>query len=1236
MQYFQRFLGAPLKVGLLLAYSSQSWAQAVVTYDGTDGVGARVVNDAADGCVRCHSVGGDLTGVIDVSYAPISSYNDLTTFAYTSEPVDRVNEANGTTAMPPAGYEANGVTSPLSTTLRTLFTDWVNGGELENAAPYITQPVISNVGKTGFTVTSTVNENGANTSFQLRYRETGDLSWVTVNLTSPAGSGGGGSDSNDTLQTTAIANTLACDTEYEISISGSNTAGSTDSANVTQATFVCNDGPQITSSPVLSAIEYASYSYQLTATDLEDDALSYTLEIAPEGMTINENGAGLIEWTPTNDQGLLGTADVRVVVTDDGVIPSAPAVQEFSITIEAVNDPPVITSSASTSIRELNSYSYQVEVSDPDDLNDGSGALTFSLSGEPTGMTISSTGLIEWVPPEGTRTSGEVTATVADGGENSATVSTEVFTIEVIEFNTPPTITTTAGTVATEDELYQYQLSIDDIDDPNDGTGALSFELANAPIGMSINNTGLISWTPLEGVTTSGEVTISVTDGQEVFLDEEPAAPAIENFTVAVNRVNDAPVILSSPITQVAEDTEYRYQLAVSDPDDDNNGTDFSFSLSGEPEGMTISNSGLVLWQTDETSPASSTITITVADGLEDEVLAVEQVFTLLVNFDIDSDGITNDLDNCRNTANAGQEDNDLDGDGDVCDDDDDNDSMSDAFETENGFDPLDPSDAELDSDGDGESNAEEFANGGDPNTDDVPPSITAPQNILKLSTGYETYVDLGTAVATDALTGPLTTSANRVSGRFRTGRHIVTWNATDAIGNSASTEQIVDVIPQISIEKLKTLEEGQTSTITVALNGEPVRYPVTVDYTVSGNATDLEDGTLELNEVSAEIEFSIPELAGIGDGEETTITLSNVNNAVLSQNVVATITAIVESDVPHTVNLEVSQAGTPGLIVTQSDGLVIVSAFVLDPNASDTFSYSWATSDNAIVPSVGVSQSRYIFDPSGIAAGVYTFEVSVSDDDGLIVSQAILVRINESPVADLNENGIDDSIDMSTESFILQTTTGENENFIETENGVRLAIGDIALRAQSPGSAIDIDELETFANGGLGADTGTQFDFNGGLFDFTLSGLYESGQSVTVVIPQISAIPAEARYQKFINGAWQTFVEDGSNALFSAASDQGVCPAPGSQNYQNGLIEGDDCVQLLIEDGGPNDADGEANGSIKDPGGVALVRPSSGSSSGGGGAMQPWLIFLFFIIFSRKYAQRKNQMHRKFECRTT
>ena len=84
-------------------------------------------------------------------------------------------------------------------------------------------------------------------------------------------------------------------------------------------------------------------------------------------------------------------------------------------------------------------------------------------------------------------------------------------------------------------------------------------------------------------------------------------------------------------------------------------------------------------------------------------------------------------LDNCPLTANANRTDTDGDTLGNACDPDDDNDGMPDAFETANGFDPTDPSDAELDADGDRFTNLEEFKEGTDPQDPRSHPPIAMP-----------------------------------------------------------------------------------------------------------------------------------------------------------------------------------------------------------------------------------------------------------------------------------------------------------------------------------------------------------------------------------------------------------------------------------------------------------------------------------------------------------------------------
>jgi hypothetical protein len=61
------------------------------------------------------------------------------------------------------------------------------------------------------------------------------------------------------------------------------------------------------------------------------------------------------------------------------------------------------------------------------------------------------------------------------------------------------------------------------------------------------------------------------------------------------------------------------------------------------------------------------------------------------------------------------------------------------------------------------------------------------------------------------------------------------------------------------------------------------------------------------------------------------------------------------------------------------------------------------------------------------------------------------------------------------------------------------------------------------------------------------------------------------------------------TNNFISSAPGPAPCPAPGSGAYV-APVTGHSCLQLTIVDGGPNDADGAANGTVVDPGGVAVV----------------------------------------------
>jgi hypothetical protein len=101
------------------------------------------------------------------------------------------------------------------------------------------------------------------------------------------------------------------------------------------------------------------------------------------------------------------------------------------------------------------------------------------------------------------------------------------------------------------------------------------------------------------------------------------------------------------------------------------------------------------------------------------------------------------------------------------------------------------------------------------------------------------------------------------------------------------------------------------------------------------------------------------------------------------------------------------------------------------------------------------------------------------------------------------------------------------------------------------------------------------------------------------------------------VGGLWQGFVEDTNNSIASAPGEQGYCPPPGDSAYTSGLTEGHWCVQLTIEDGGPNDADEAIDYSVADPGGVAVYIASDVTVKvdSGGGAGSPLLLAMLGLL---------------------
>ena len=600
---------------------------------------------------------------------------------------------------------------------------------------------------------------------------------------------------------------------------------------------------------------------------------------------------------------------------------------------------------------------------------------------------------------------------------------------------------------------------------------------------------------------------------------------------------------------------------------------------------------------------------------------------------DSDADGVGNneDQDDDNDGVNDSQDsfpldpseskDSDADGIGNNADDDDDNDGMSDVFENRYGLDPLNADDALLDFDQDGVDNISEFLAGSDPTSDDYPPSLEVPPDIIVDSTGALTPVDLGVASATDGGDGVIVPEASD-TGPFAPGRHQIAWSATDLNGNQAVGYQIVDVRPIISFGENQTILEGTGTSIPVMLNGDAIEYPVYVEYSLAGSARLGEDYDIPLFCCAAEFNGGVMaplavttfEDSATEGPEEIVITLlpTEGQEVVVPESATYVLT-IAEENLRPSASLSVTQQEEARSTVYQEDGEVTIEVSVKDPNSYDEHFIDWSASDNRLPLPTSESSTQIIMDPFLLSPGTYKIEVQVTDNGfgslGINVQGFLRVKAEkpalsenvdsdgdgvndaEDGLGDEDNDGIPNYLDGSDDP--TQLPVGQSDKAIQASNGASLKLGQVALSSDSGQARLTEDELIEIIDAELAASTSGNdegYEYPLGIFDFEIGGI-ELGGSVSVVVPMSSGVPEGAVYRKFsTDEGWKSFEVSERDFIRSASSTDGVCPAPGHSSYVSGLLEGSACVELTLTDGGPNDADEVINGRVVDPGGIAVV----------------------------------------------
>ena len=527
---------------------------------------------------------------------------------------------------------------------------------------------------------------------------------------------------------------------------------------------------------------------------------------------------------------------------------------------------------------------------------------------------------------------------------------------------------------------------------------------------------------------------------------------------------------------------------------------------------------------------------------------------------------------------------------------------------------------------------------------DTVKPVVTAPADIDIDATGWVTTVNLGEANATDNVDGVLVAHPDN-TGPFKSGRHEIIWSATDASGNTGATVQVVRVRPIVEFSADQYATAGEKATIRVLLNGKAAVYPVTIDYEVFNDIhlPAISSGVITIHEgKKAELEYRIP--AHIQTGE-ITFKMGAVTNAVRGALTTHKI-SLLNENVEPIVSLRMTQNGKLTRRVTSDGGPVSVSATILDSNIGDSHHYDWSATDNVLLAlNPSAAGMSFDIDPSGLSRGFYKVAVKVTDNGipsldaevevYLQVTDRITLNDHEDSDGDghndrdegdddEDDDGIPDYLDGLPHNEVIQGRQGNSKKWLlNVQPGMKIRLGKISLFSghhKAHVSKQDIEDNRDKFSGRVPADANDDRSNVGGYFDFEINGLTKPGQSVYVIIPQLSAIPDNAVYRKYSEDlGWKDFTQNNRNKILSAPGEEGVCPAAGEDHYVAGLMAGYHCVQLIIEDGGPNDEDGRRNGVVVDPGGVALnkavTQPQQNTSGSGGGSVSlTTLIYLCFV----------------------
>lgn len=304
--------------------------------------------------------------------------------------------------------------------------------------------------------------------------------------------------------------------------------------------------------PVVSAASIqgkVGTALTFTASVTAPNAVTYALTGAPAGMTIST--AGVVSWAVP----VAGTYSVTITAKDTKTSLSGKGV--YTVTIAAPLPPVVGTATISGTVGTALSFSAAATSANP---------VSYTLSGAPAGMTISTAGVVTWAAPA--IGSYAVTVTAKDSKTNLS--GKGIYTV-VIAAQLPPVVAAT--TVSGKPALaLSFKVSVT-------AANPVTYTLTGAPIGMSIASTGVVSWAnPVLG---TYNVTVTAKDNKT----------GLSGQGVYTIKIASAGPVITATGTKGVAGVPLSGSIGIAAP----GATSLSISISGAPLGMGFSLSGTTI-----------------------------------------------------------------------------------------------------------------------------------------------------------------------------------------------------------------------------------------------------------------------------------------------------------------------------------------------------------------------------------------------------------------------------------------------------------------------------------------------------------------------------------------------------------------------------------------------------------------------------------------------------------------